>query len=175
MSDTVIDMTKPWTNNLDIIWLYGFFQHYIIQTQRCESANTNTVSEDDLVRLEAIIREAKANSAHVKAQPYLDLPKTTPMRVDLPPPVEQPPMQNNYLNGFRALMTAARDELWLCPSTSRGSKLEEPDQLRLDRVITKAEAYLKNVRANGLVRDLPEVHMTVAQIGHGEIPNSGPR
>jgi len=172
MADTqAVDLSKPWTNNLDICWLYGFFQEYILQTTRCESGNTNTVSRDDLNRLKAIVREAKSNLAHVKAQPYLDLPKTTPMRVDLPPPVDQPPMQNNYLNGFRMLMAAARDEMWLCPSTSRGSKLEEPDADRIDRVLNKAEAYLVNVEANGLVRDLPEVHMTVPQIGPGQIPN----
>lgn len=144
------------TLNMDIVGLWNRINRFIEECGRSVSSNLSLTNTFDTERLTTYLNAIDKYHAHVAAQPFLDLPETSPrLYVLLPPPaiftVESDDM-DDILNMFRLM----RDELVGSQSSRMPVGIIAPDSRRLTAIVQKARNFLSDYVGPTQPLDLPE-------------------
>lgn len=144
------------TYNMDVVGLWNRINRFIEEAGRSVSSNLSMTNTFDTTRLNTYLDAIDKYHNHIKAQPFLDLPETSPrLYVLLPPPaiftVESDDM-DDILNMFRLM----RDEIVGSQSSRMPVGIIDPDSARLTAIVQKARNFLNDYVGPTQPLDLPE-------------------
>ena len=151
--------------NHDVKGLYVRFNRFITEVGKAASGNTSAYSEADKSRARSYLNAIRSYSDWIKAQPRLDLPKTSPQQFVLAAAPAIDDTANPDVNDVVTLMVVARDELIASESARNSSGLIEYDETRMLAVLTKVENFFDNYVDKTSPIDTPETVSTGAATG----------
>lgn len=148
-------VTPTATINIELWYAYAKMNRWIIEVNRCNSANGNNVYAPDLIRWKTYVSEWRAMIGMIAKIGDMDVPKTGSVFLQLRPPPQIQYVENDQVNLFVQWLEVARDELLNSESSRRISGMAEPDVKRQAEYWTHAEEIIAYIEATQ-PRDLTE-------------------
>jgi hypothetical protein len=125
--------------NEDIYGLLRRMRNYIKEIMLCSSANTPMTNAHDIARAQSYIESIRGFLAHVKAQPLLDAPETSPNTIEIPVLPAYEPIENDSLYDLARILMNAYLELVHSASARMGNGIIKHDDERLRAFLDKAQ------------------------------------
>ena len=144
------------TLNTDVVGLNERIHRFLVEVMKCASANSSQVKEADKERLKSYLSSLRAYLDHISAEPELDLPETNPKEYvlrDLPPLAD---IENESLSDCCRLLELCREEIINSQSARLASGIIAFDKVRQEKIIEKAERFIKDYIEVVTPLDLPE-------------------
>lgn len=106
------------------------------------SNNSNYISPADRLRIDAYLKALKDFKAWIIAQPFMDLPQTSPREYDLGEGTPVPELENLDAMVVLELVKTMEDEIALSQSARMPTNMIDQDSVRFDENIKRVEQFL---------------------------------
>ena len=166
---TTAKQTEQFTYNQEVHGLVRRINRFIVELSLSQSSGVSKTTKDDINRSLSYIGALRQYLAHVISQPELDLPKTSPFQIALPPNPVIPDMENESIYDICSLLARSRDELIHSQSSRLSSNLVPVDVLRFNAILDKASNFIGSYVTVVDPLDLPESSPMAGMTGLGRL------
>lgn len=153
--------------NYQIAGLIRRLRRFRFETVKAASSGLAHVNEHDLRRAKAYLDAAEAYVNWVVSQPQLDLPESTPLKIELGEPEKLDMPENESLVDLMAMYDRLEKEIGWSQSSRLGDSIISHDEKRFRDMIAKMRAFLADYVESILPLDLPESSPLRGQSGEG--------
>lgn len=112
------------------------------EMKKAVSNNTNFISGPDRIRIDSYFKALTDFKAWIVAQPFMDLPKTSPREYDLGESPIVPELENLDAMVILELMKTLEEEIAYSQSSRMTSGMIDQDSTRWDLNVLKIEKFL---------------------------------
>lgn len=144
------------TLNTDVVGLNNRYIRFLVEVMKCASANSSQVKSADLQRLKTYLSALRSYLDHVSREPEMDLPETNPKSYTLEDLPALSEIENESLADCCRLIELCREEMVNSQTARLASGIIHFDKERQDKIIEKAERFIKDYIEVVTPLDLPE-------------------
>lgn len=144
------------TLNTDVVGLNERYIRFLLEIMKCASANTSAVKSADIGRLKSYLSSMRSYLDHVASEPEMDLPETNPKVYELRALPALDSIENESLSDCCRLIELCREEIVNSQTARLASGIIHFDKIRQEKIIEKAERFIKDYIEVVTPLDLPE-------------------
>lgn len=153
--------------NYQIAGLIRRLRRFRYETVKAASSALAHVTEHDLRRSVSFLDAAESYVDWVVSQKQLDLPESTPLKIELGEPEQLEMPENESLVDLMAMYDRLEKEIGWSQSARLGDSLIIHDERRFRDMISKMRAFISDYVQQILPLDLPESAPLREQTGEG--------